>query len=161
DALHGPLTDMTKVAASWRAGTVIDEWSAHLGGTVADDYVDALHDVADELHLGLAFWSWRGYRGFGATPGDADGHGGVGVIEDWDYAKGAFYLNGPGVGALARPYALAVPGRVSHQHFDRTTTDFVIEFDARGGEAAPLVYIPAVRFRAGYDVLLDGEVVPV
>jgi len=158
-ALRSPIAKMVRSAASWQAATVIGEWWARLGHPVATEYVDALHALADELHVGLAVWNWKGYRNPGAYEGDAEG--GVGLLYDWDYRVGDWYLNRPGFESLARPYALAVPGHIERQHFDRRTHTFEVDFTARGHEGPPLLYIPDHRFPGGYEVTVDGRVVAI
>jgi len=90
------------------------------------------------------------------------------LVDEWgrelvlrENLVGDWYLNRPGFEAVARPYALAVPGRIERQSFDRSTQAFEIELTARGGEAAPLVYIPDHRFPGGYEVTVDGDAVEV
>ena len=62
---------------------------------------------------------------------------------------------------LSRPYPVAVPGRLTRHDFDAASGVLTVEFDAAGGEAAPLVYVPGHRFPEGADATVDGVPVEV
>jgi hypothetical protein len=66
----------------------------------------------------------------------------------------------PGTDHFSRPYPLAVPGKLVRHEFDQVSV-LEFSFDASGGEAPPLVYIPAHRYPDGFDVLVDGKPVEV
>jgi hypothetical protein len=151
----GPrLSRIADVARSWKAAAVIGEWSSEIGSPQGAEYVDALHDLANENHIGLANWLWKGYRDQGAFEGD--GRGGIGMLYDWDYQKAAWYLNRPGFEHVARPYAIAVPGHIVSQSFDRSTSSYEVSFESQGFEGPAILYVPEHRFPRGFAVELDG-----
>jgi hypothetical protein len=55
----------------------------------------------------------------------------------------------------AAQFALAVPGRLVLNDFDRVAA-LHFTFEAAGGEAGPLVYIPEHRHPGGFAVEVDG-----
>lgn len=146
---------MVQEGASYGGATVIGEWWSPLTNAIGVEYVDAVHTLAEQRNIGLAMWLWKGYSGQLDPPGS----GSSGAVYDFDYQTGEWFLNTVGVHALSRPYAIAVPGRITRQSFDRTTSTFAVDFDARAGAAAPLVYLPAHRAPKGWTVTLDGRAV--
>ena len=137
---------MVKEGASWGGPVVIGEWGWHPDDERAEEYFDAIFQLADERHIGLTFWLWKencqGSWGFYDFKG-ADG---------WAPRT-------QGIERFSRPRALAVPGVLKSHKFDPKTGVLNVTFESRGGEAAPLLHIPAHRYPDGFVATLnDAEI---
>ena len=148
--------EMLAEAASYGgAATVMDEYWVELGNDGMFDFWDAFAKLCDDRNIGMAHWYWRGVAGNDNPECASSGT---------DYCRkgdGTWTLVTTGVEHLSRPYPVAVPGRLTQNAFDRSTGRLTFRFTAAGGEAAPLVYLPAHRFPAGATITVDGVPVPV
>jgi hypothetical protein len=133
----------------------MDEYYLEMGGDGMFDFMDAFLRLADQRNIGMAHWYWRGVTG-----NDNPTCSGAGTV----YCRlpdGSWAFMATGAEHLSRPYPVAVPGRLVANDFDRDTGVLSFTFRAAGGEAAPLVYLPAHRFPAGADVTVDSAAVDV
>jgi len=149
-ALTGTFDHLIAETVSWGAAPVIGEWGTHPYDDFAPALFEAIQDLADKRKIGLAFWLWKE---------KSSGNWGL-----FDYDSGTeswTERTGPGMDALLRPGVMAVPGRLIGQVFDMDASVLTIEFEAGGGEGAPLVYIPARYYPEGATVELDGEPIEV
>ena len=144
------FADMRAEADAWGGALAIGEWATGLDDPKQRPSIDGIHAAAADANLGLVLWSWKGYGAKSQTSG-------FGAPYQWSYAKGAFAETQPGVSYLSRPYPVAVPGRLASHKFDPDTNVLEVRFTSTGGEAAPVVYLPAPRFPDGVAVSLDGE----
>jgi hypothetical protein len=148
------LDDMQAEAKAWGAALAIGAWSATLDTTASRPFIDALHAAAAERGVGLVQWSWKEYPPKDATSGFS-------APFEWSWSKGAFTTIQPGVSYVSRPYPVAVPGRLVAHTFDPDANVLDVRFLSSGGEAAPVLFLPAPRFPDGVVVELDGTAVAV
>lgn len=139
-------------AQSYGAVPVLDEWGTNLHQAGQIPYIEALLELADERFMGSAFWSWTDYGSDAASSWGC---------YSWDYTVNGFTAAEPGLDVLAKPYALAVPGRFVSNTFDYGTDTLTVTFKANGGEGAPLLYLPQQTYTNGFTVLLDNSPVDV
>ena len=144
---------MLTEAASYGGAVVLGEWWTGLGSAADFDVMDAFHALADARNIGLARWYWRGHSGNPACNGSGTSYCFRTLDQKWA-------LTQPGSDHLSRPYPLAVPGKLVSHAFDRAAS-LAFTFEAAGGEAPPLVYLPAQRYPQGFVVEVDGKVVEV
>jgi endoglycosylceramidase len=147
--LAATFNSMIAEGNSYGAAVVLGEWSVGLVSESDFPYMDAFHTMADQRNIGLARWYWRGHS---ADPEC----GGSGTTYCYRTKDNTWAIMQPGTDHFSRPFPLAVPGRLVKNEFDRVAT-LAFAFEAKGGEAAPLVYIPAHRYPAGFNVLVDGK----
>lgn len=148
NALDDSFSAMFDEAASYGAATVLGEWGANPADDSSAPYVDAIFELLERHHMGEAFWLWKenSQGSWGFYDIDGSGH--------WMRREAGF-------SRMERPYPLAVPGTLNNFHFDAATRTFSVSFTAKGGEAAPLVYLPASRYPSGIRATLNGKAVSV
>jgi endoglycosylceramidase len=144
------LDGLAETAASYGGAFVMAEYYLQMGGDGMFGFMDALLALADERNMGLAHWYWRGVSG-NDNP-ECNGAGTVYCLR----GDGTWDLMATGQEHLSRPYPVAVPGRLVANAYDRDTGVLTFRFQAAGGEAAPLVFLPAHRFPAGAAITVDG-----
>jgi hypothetical protein len=66
---------------------------------------------------------------------------------------------GRAIAGFCRPFARHVQGRISEVRFDRATGDFVLDFDADPGIAAPTeIFVPGRLYPDDCRIEADGDV---
>ena len=145
-ALEFTFDLIVKEAASWGAVPVIGEWGTNPLSDDSPEYIDAVYDMAMERNIGTTFWLWKeisqGYWGYFDFFEET---------EQWSMRDSA------GIETLYRPFAMAVPGVLTYQYFNRDTQALTVEFDAEKNLAPPLIYIPQRRYLNGFTVTLNGQ----
>ena len=150
EALAPSFDRMAAEAASWEAALVLGEWGTHPLGSGAVAYIEAVLALGDERLFGHAFWLWK-----------ERSQGWWGLF-DYDSGTDAWTKrSGPGMDTLLRPGAMAVPGALVEHHFDCSSNVLTLTFEAGGGEAPPLVFLPDSHYPGGADVEIDNEAVDV
>lgn len=149
EALTETVDGMVNEAESWGAALVVGEWGQHPGQPASFPYFGAVLDLFEARSIGHAFWLWK-----------EDSQGSWGFF-DRDPAADAWVPRGEGMRQLSRPYAMAVPGRLLSQRFDPASRELTVRFRARGGEAAPLLWLPDSWYPGGYVLSVDSRPVRV
>ncbi len=145
---------MVTEAASYGAAPVLGEWWARLRIPGDFESIDAMIQLADERAIGLTQWHWRGFC-------PADDCTEVGTPYYLSLPDQTWTVAQPGTDRFAHAYPMAVPGHLAKYAFDRATGVATIDFDAAGGEAAPMLHLPTGRYPDGATVTLDGAPVEV
>jgi hypothetical protein len=137
------LDNLVREAQSWGAAPFIGEWGTHPNDAWAESYFDAVNTMADARGIGRAFWLWK-----------ENSQGSWGLY-DHDEGSGTWTPREAGIDRLAKPYAMAVPGRLLTQSWDPASGELRVTFAARGGEAPPLVWL-SESVRDGAVATIDG-----
>jgi hypothetical protein len=133
-------------SASWGGAVVWGEWGDDPNGETAASYWRAIDELSDERLVGHAYWLWKersqGFWGFFT----------------YDETTDTWTERADAIAGYIRPAAMAVPGRMVSHASDRDAGTLVVTFEARGGEAAPLIYLPPT---AEWQVTLNGTALQV
>jgi len=147
--LHSSFLAMRTEADSWGAALHVDEWGANPVSPGSDVYIQAVQELAEEVHAGQAFWLWKensqGFWGF----------------FDFDAQTGSWSERPGAARTVGKPYVMAMPGQWLEHSFDTDTRLLQAHFQAAGGEAAPLLFLPPSWYPDGVRVTLNGAVVQV
>jgi len=150
NALTSTFDHLISETESWGAAPVIDEWGAHPNDSIAPSLFQAIQELSDARNIGLSFWLWK------------EKASGCWGLFDYDQETDTWTeRTGPGMDALLRPSVMAVPGKLHAQTYDPASEVLTITFEAFGGEASPLVYIPERHYQNGALVKMDGQGVEV
>ncbi len=134
-------------AAAWdeQAAMAWGEWGMDPRTEEAAAYFPVVLELSAQRGVHHALWLWKER---------SQDSWGVYTYDESD----ASWSQRPEAAALLRvPYAMAVPGRFVSHRWDAERRELRVEFEAQGGEAAPLVYAPLDAFAGGYDASLNGE----
>lgn len=122
---------MVEEADSWGAALVIGEWGRDPKTSESFPYIDAVLRLSEERAIGHAFWLWKEN-----TQGDWG-------LFDYDEKEDAWTERIAGRRQLTQPYAMAVPGRLVSNSFDTASATLRVKFTTSGGEAGPVLHLPA------------------
>lgn len=147
--LRGNFESMVEEARAWGGALVLGEWGAHPGQTSSWPYIRAVLDLSWENGFGNAVWLWK-----------ENSQGSWGFY-DHNEADGSWTLRNEGVRQMVLPSPLAVPGRLLRRSFSRERAILTFSFEAAGGEAAPLISVPALWYPSGVLVQVNGQPVEV
>jgi hypothetical protein len=148
EALDDSFSAMLDEAASYGAATVLGEWGANPADDSSAPYVEAIFELLERQNMGEAMWLWKenSQGSWGFFDINSNGHWAPRIA---------------GFNRIERPCPLAVPGTLNQFHFDATSGTFTLTFTARGGEAAPLVYLPSSRYPNGVSAKLNGKAIAI
>lgn len=139
-------SNMRTEADSWGAALVVGEWGTHPNSPMAEGYIRAQQEAAEEFSSGQILWLWK-----------EDSQGSWGFY-DFDATTGSWVVRENAVRLFAKPYAQAVPGRLLAHNFDPETKVLTFSFESQGNEQeGPLLYLPELWFDDSPTILVNGN----
>lgn len=165
----GPNTPLiAEICDKWAEQIPLDNASkraeAHLGAPLMSEFgavpdvpvIDRMADSADRHMASWQSWAWFNEDPSGARPNE-------GVVKDPSLPPSGSNLNAELIGALTRPFPLAIAGTPTSFGFDDGTGTFTLQYStakARGGRFAAgsktVIFVPAQDYPHGSRVSVSG-----
>ena len=142
DALRPSMAAARKEADSWRAPLWIGEWGASPAAAGVEAYLGDELALQDEELASGTLWLWKE---------ESQGDWGLYAV---DPTSGVFTERPAIVGAVARPYASAIPGKDASMEYDAGTRRLTVHWTGAG--AAELRVPAAPLYPSGWSVTCEG-----
>jgi endoglycosylceramidase len=143
-ALQQSFEAITLEAASYGAAPFLGEWGEDPADPTQLPYLAAIQQLLEAQNMGEAFWLWK-----------EESQGNWGFFDQ--QPDGMWTPRSAGLKAVATPYPMAVPGTLASFHFDSSAGALTVSFTAKGGEAAPLMFLPDTWYPHGVSATLNGQ----
>lgn len=141
-------SNMREEAKSWGGALVVGEWGIHPDSPMAEAYIQAQQEAADEYSSGQMLWLWK--------EDSQDSWG----FYDFDPDTGSWIVRENAVRLFSKPYAQAVPGKSLAHNFDPDTRVLSFSFESKGTEQGGiLLYLPELWFDGVPTITVNGNTI--
>jgi hypothetical protein len=143
-ALQPSFASIPVEAASYGAAPFLGEWGEDPADPAQLPYLYSIQQLTQQGVLGEAFWLWK-----------EESQGNWGFFDQ--QPDGTWTVRAAGLKAVAIPYPMAVPGTLQSFSFNQSTSVLTVTFVAKGGEAAPLMFLSPLWYPNGVKATLNGS----